>query len=217
MNHYESIKEFIEEYHLENILIDDVIPHVKIVKYKKGEVIFSAHEPVNYIYFLVEGKAEVSSITLSGTKIFINNLYPLELFGDLEYVNKKAPMFDVIAAKSCLCILLPFSTIEKHLETSYHFWKLIAEEGNVKLLRTNAATILKGSFSLKTVLSNYIIKNNYTITFNSLTELALQFNVSYRNLSRVIKEMTEEDIILKERKKIITLDRERLDEFSAEL
>ena len=126
-------------------------------------------------------------------------------------------MFDVLAAKPSICIVLPFSVIEEHLETNYHFWKLIAVEGNTKLLRTNKATILKGTYTLKTVLANYIIKSGYSITFTSMADLALQLNVSYRNLSRVVKELTEEGVIYKERKKISTLDRERLEEYSAEL
>lgn len=217
MNSKSNIKKYIKEYNLDNVLTGDIIPHLKLVKYKKDEVIFNAHESVTNIYFLVEGMVEISSMMLSGNKIFINNLYPLEIFGDLEYVNKEAPLFDVIAARDCLCIVLPFQVIEKHLEASYHFWKLMAVEGTTKLLRTNTATVLKGSYSLKTVLSNYIIKNNYTIVFNSMAELALQFNVSYRNLSRVIKELTEEGVIQKERKKITTINREKLEELSADL
>ena len=217
MNSKNNIKGFIEKYNLEEILTDEVIPHLKLRKYNKSELIFRAHEPVKNIYFLVEGMVEISSMTLSGNKIFINYLYPLEMFGDVEYVNKKKSMFDVLAAKPSRCIILPFSVVEQYLETNYHFWKLLAVEGNTKLLRTNKATILKGTYSLKTVLANYIIKNEYTITFNSMADLALQFNVSYRNLSRVIKELGEEKVIQKERKRITTLDRERLEEYSAEL
>lgn len=217
MNSKNNIKGFIEKYHLEEILTEEVIPQLKLRKYNKTELILSAHEPVRNIYFLVEGVVEISSMMLSGNKIFINNLYPLEIFGDVEYVNKQEPMFDVLAAENCMCIVLPFPVIEQYLETSYHFWKLLATEGNTKLLKTNTATILKGSYSLKTVLSNYIIKSGYTIRFNSMAELALQFNVSYRNLSRIIKELTEEGVISKERKKITTLDRERLEKYSADL
>jgi len=217
MNSKKSIKNFITDYHLEDILTDEVIPHLKLKSYKKDELILNAHEPVKNIYFLVEGMVEISSMMLSGNKIFINYLYPLEIFGDVEYVNKKDPMFDVLAAEPSLCIVVPFPVIEQYLETSYQFWKLLAVEGNTKLLRTNKATILKGTYSLKTVLSNYIIKSGYSITFNSMAELALQFNVSYRNLSRIIKELTEDKVIKKERKKITTLNREKLEEYSADL
>ncbi len=212
-----SIKDFITDYHLEDILTDEVIPHLKLKSYKKDELILNAHEPVKNIYFLVEGMVEISSMMLSGNKIFINYLYPLEIFGDVEYVNKKEPMFDVLAAEPSLCIVVPFPVIEQYLETSYHFWKLLAIEGNTKLLRTNKATILKGTYSLKTVLSNYIIKSGYSITFNSMAELALQFNVSYRNLSRVIKELAEDGVIKKERRRITTLNKEKLEEYSADL
>lgn len=217
MKSKKNIQRFIEDYNLKDVLTDEIIPYLRLETYKKDELILSAHQPVKNIYFLVEGMVEISSMMLSGNKIFINNLSPLEIFGDLEYVNKQLPLFDVLAANDSLCIVLPFSVIKRHLDTSHHFWKLMALEGNTKLLMTNRATILKGSYSLKTVLSNYIVKNNYEITFNSMAELALQFNVSYRNLSRIIKELTEEGVIAKERKKITTLDRKRLEEHSADL
>lgn len=212
-----NIQEFIETYNLQDVLTDEVIPLLRLESYSKNELILSAHEPISNIYFLVEGLVEISSMMLSGNKIFINNLAPLEVFGDLEYVNQQLPLFDVFAAERSLCIVLPFNVIDKYLDKSYHFWKLMALEGNTKLLKTNRATILKGSYSLKTVLSNYIVKNNYEITFNSMAELALQFNVSYRNLSRIIKELIEDEIIIKERKKIIAIDREKIEEYSADL
>lgn len=217
MKYQKNMKNFILEHNLSEILIDDVIPHLRLERYKKGTLILSAHENVDSIYFLVEGKLEISSIMLSGNKIFINNLFPLEIFGDVEFLNEKDTLFDVLAITECLCIILPFDVIKKHLQENYHFWKLLAMESNTKLLKTNMATLLKGSYSLKTILSNYIVNNGYEIRFNSLSELALQFNVSYRNLSRVIKSLSEDGIVVKERKRIVALNREALRRYSAEL
>lgn len=212
-----NLNEYIDEYKLGAILLPEIRHHLQLKKFKKGEFILNARKPVEYIYFLVEGIAEVNSITLSGNKIFIDNLLPLELFGDLEYINQETPSFDVVAMKDTICILLPFKIVEKHFEDNAMFWKLMAKEGNKKLSQTNRAIILQRTHSLRMVLSSYLIKNDYTINFEYISDLAAQLNVSYRNLSRVIKALSDEGIIKKEKHKIITLDREKLDEYSVDI
>jgi CRP-like cAMP-binding protein len=212
-----KLNNYIDKFNLNDVFPKEIRKFLKIKKYQKGETIFNAYKPVLYIYFLVEGLVEINSILLSGNKLFINNLFPLELIGDLEYMNEQDAMFDVVAADDCITILLPFEVAKKHLENNPKFWKLLAIECNKKLLRTNRSIILKGSYSLKTVLANHLIKNKYEINFTSLVNLASQLNVSYRNLSRVIKILAEEGIIKKERKKIITLDREKLNDYSVNI
>jgi CRP-like cAMP-binding protein len=212
-----KLNNYIDKFNLNDVFPKEIRKFLKIKKYQKGETIFNAYKPVLYIYFLVEGLVEINSIMLSGNKLFINNLFPLELIGDLEYMNEQDAMFDVVAADDCITILLPFEVAKKHLENNPKFWKLLAIECNKKLLRTNRSIILKGSYSLKTVLANHLIKNKYEINFTSLVNLASQLNVSYRNLSRVIKILAEEGIIKKERKKIITLDREKLNDYSVNI
>lgn len=209
-----KLENYIQKFGLEEVFSPEIRKFLKVKKYTKGEIIFNAYKPVLYIYFLVEGLVEINSIMISGNKLFINNLFPLELIGDLEYMNKQEAMFDVVAADDSTVILLPFDIAEKYLENNPQFWRLLATECSKKLLRTNKAIILKGSYSLKTVLANYLIKNNYEINFTSLVDLAAHLNVSYRNLSRVIKSLSEEGIIKKQRKKIITLKKEELENYS---
>ena len=67
------------------------------------------------------------------------------------------------------------------------------------------------------VLANHLIMNDYIIHFEYITDLATQLNVSYRHLSRVIKALSGEGIIKKERHKLITLDKDKLDEYSVDL
>lgn len=216
-NNLNRLDKYIEKFNLGDVFPKEIRKFLKIKKFQKGEIIFNAYKPVLYIYFLVEGLVEINSIMLSGNKLFINNLFPLELIGDLEYMNNQDAMFDVVSADDCTAILLPFEVARKHLENNPEFWKLLAIECNKKLLRTNKAIILKGSYSLKTVLANHLIKNDFEINFDSLVNLASHLNVSYRNLSRVIKALSEEGIIRKERKKIITLNREKLKSYSVNI
>ncbi|WP_319370196.1 Crp/Fnr family transcriptional regulator [uncultured Ilyobacter sp.] len=217
INNLNKLENYIQKFNLEEVFPPEIRRFLKIKKYAKGEIIFNAYKPVLYIYFLVEGLVEINSIMLSGNKLFINNLFPLELIGDLEYMNNQDAMFDVVAADASTAILLPFDIAKKYLEDNPKFWRLLAIECNKKLLRTNKAIILKGSYSLKTVLANYLIKNNYEITFSSLVDLAAHLNVSYRNLSRVIKTLSEEGVIKKDRKKIITLKRKELKNYSVNI
>lgn len=212
-----QIEDYLKKFRLENILPKDILPFLIIKSYKKGEYILESNTNAKAIYFIVYGEVEVSSFLINGRYVFINNLAPLEIFGDVEFLSKDKILFDVIATTDSSVIILPFKVIEKELETNPYFWKFIAKEGNNKLLRTNRSILLKSNYNLKTVFSNYLLQNDYILKFKSLTDLATHLNVSYRNLTRVITELKEKKIIEKKKNSIIVLRKDIILEMTLDI
>ena len=103
-----KIEKYINFYHLDEILSKEVHEKLLIKHYKKGEYILEAHKGANSIYFIVEGTVEVSCILDNGNQICLNILRPLEIFGDIEYINKEEVLFDVVAKSDVVVLLLPF-------------------------------------------------------------------------------------------------------------
>lgn len=212
-----EISNLIKKYRLEKILPVGIQQYLSIKQYKKNEYIFNSNKEVEGIYFVVMGEVEVSSYLFNGRYVFINNLDPLEIFGDVEYLSGDRAMFDVVATRHTTVIYLPFSIIDRYLLENPFFWKFIAKEGNAKLLRTNKSILLKSNYNLKTVFANYLVQNDYELRFKSLVELSQHLNVSYRNLTRVIKELKEEKIIEKGKRSIIALRRDVILEMTLDI
>ncbi len=212
-----KILEYIKQFRLEKVLSTDILAHIHLKKYTKGEYIFNSNREVNGIYFVVKGEVEVSSYLFNGRYLFINTLVPLEIFGDVEYLSGDRAMFDVVATQDTIVILLPFNVIDKHLDNNPYFWRFIAKEGNTKLLRTNKSILLKSNYNLKTVFASYLVQNDYHLKFKSLMELSQHLNVSYRNLTRVIKELKEEKLIDKKKNSITVLRKDIILEMTLDI
>ncbi|MEG0068817.1 Crp/Fnr family transcriptional regulator [Cetobacterium sp.] len=196
------IKKFIDMYNLNEILIKDIQEKILIKHYRKGEYILEAHKGANSIYFIVQGTVEVSCILDNGNQVCLNVLKPLEIFGDIEYINKEEVLFDVIAKSDVIVILLPFQIANEYLINNINFWKFLALEGNKKLLNTNRAIFYKSTLKAKDIFSKYIEDNGGEITFRSLDELSSRLNISYRNLTRIIAQYVKNNTIEKNRNSI---------------
>ncbi|MCX3066688.1 MAG: Crp/Fnr family transcriptional regulator [Cetobacterium sp.] len=194
-----KIEQYITSYNLDDILIKEVHEKLLIKHYKKGEYILEAHKGTNSIYFIVEGTVEVSCILDNGNQICLNILRPLEIFGDIEYINKEEVLFDVVAKSDVIVILLPFQLAKDYLEDNINFWRFLAIEGNKKLLNTNRAIFYKSTLKAKDIFIKYLEDNGGEITFKSLDELSGRLNISYRNLTRIIKFYINKGTIVKDR------------------
>ncbi|WP_297433163.1 Crp/Fnr family transcriptional regulator [uncultured Cetobacterium sp.] len=194
-----KIEQYINFFNLDDILIKEVHEKLLIKHYKKGEYILEAHKGTNSIYFIVEGTVEVSCILDNGNQICLNILKPLEIFGDIEYINKEEVLFDVVAKSDVAVILLPFQLAKDYLEDNINFWRFLAIEGNKKLLNTNRAIFYKSTLKAKDIFIKYLEDNGGEITFKSLDELSGRLNISYRNLTRIIKFYISKGTIIKDR------------------
>ncbi|MDP0494540.1 MAG: Crp/Fnr family transcriptional regulator [Fusobacterium sp. JB021] len=212
-----NIDDYIYNNHLSHIITPKIKSKIFIKNYSPNEIILNSHNKVNNIYFIVKGKVEISYITSSGKHLFLNSLEKGDFFGDVEYVNKCNTIYDVSAIGDTTIILLPFNIIDIFLNDNVYFWKLLCIETNKKILDTNHIVIANKSLNLKSLLVNYIIQNNFKIYFDSLKELSIKLNSSYRNLTRVIKYLLKENIIIKTKHSIIVIDKEKFLDLAEEL
>jgi len=218
MKNNEIIEKFIYTHKLNNLFSKENIKLFKLKKYSLGEVIVNAKDDVKHIYFIVSGGVDIHSFLASGRSIFINKLSPPEIFGDVEYLGETSMLFDVTAnSNNTLIMSISFKNIESYLKDNSQLWRFLGIASTQKLLTTNRAILLKEGFNLKNILALYLVKNDHLINFKSLNELSEELNVSYRNLTRVIKFFTDAEIIKKNRKSIVTLDKDAIKKYAKEM
>jgi len=214
MKKHEIITKFLEEYKLTSLFREDELHLFKVREYIKGENIVNAQEEVDHIYFIINGGVDIYSFLSTGKSIFINKLYPSDIFGDVEYFGKIPMMFDVIANNNTTIMSLSFDFLKKQLNNNSDFWKFLGKNATEKLLKTNQAILLKEGLNLKNILAIQLVKNNHIINFKTLNELSTELNVSYRNLTRVIKFFTNSNIIEKSKNSIKTINFQKINEYA---
>lgn len=218
MKNIQIIEEFIHTHRLNNLFSKENIDLFKLKKYSLGENIVNAKDEVKHIYFIVSGGVDIHSFLASGRSIFINKLSPPEIFGDVEYLGETSMLFDVTAnSNNTLIMSISFKAIEMHLKDNSQLWRFLGVASTQKLLTTNRAILLKEGFNLKNILALHLVKNDHLINFKSLNELSKELNVSYRNLTRIIKFFADAGIIKKNRKSIITIDKDAIKRYSKEI
>ncbi len=218
MKNSQIIKNFIDTYGLDNLFSKENINLFNLKKYSKGENILNAKDEVKHIYFIVSGGVDIHSFLASGRGIFINKLSPPEIFGDVEYLGETSMLFDVIAnSDSTLIMSISFKSIETYLKDNSQLWRFLGAASTRKLLKTNSAILLKEGFNLKNILALHLVQNDHLINFKSLNELSKELNVSYRNLTRIIKFFTDSGLIKKDRRSISTLDEAAMKKYAKEI
>lgn len=218
MKSNQIIENFIDKYKLNTLFSKEDINLFKLKRYSKGENIVNAKDEVKHIYFIVSGGVDIHSFLASGRSIFINKLSPPEIFGDVEYLGEISTLFDVVSnSDNTIIMSISFKAIEAHLKDNSQLWRFLGVASTRKLLKTNSAILLKEGFNLKNILALHLVKNDHLINFKSLNELSKELNVSYRNLTRIIKFFTDSGIIKKDRKSITTLDKEAIKRYSKEI
>ncbi len=198
-----EIKYYIDKYKLGDILPPEIMTYISIKTYKKNSLILEADKTIENLYFLLEGRIEVNSILENGKHIIIDELLPFSVFGDIEYV---AGIYDtlqnLISKEQTKVLSVPFSVLDSRLSNNVHFWKKMAIESADKLIRTNYSVLKRLNNKLEDIIIDLLAENNDEFTFVSLDAFSKNLNVSYRNLTRVLKKLTDDNIIIKEKNKI---------------
>ena len=82
-----KIKKYIDKYSLRDIIKVEFIESLELHEYKKGEMIQYMKDEFEYLYFLVEGKTLIHIQTEDGREVHLDFGEPLDLMGDLEFIN----------------------------------------------------------------------------------------------------------------------------------
>lgn len=212
-----NINEYIQNKNLSNIITNEIKSKIFIKTFSIDEVIINSKNKVINLYFIIKGKVEISYSTSSGKHLFLNHLINGDIFGEVEYVNKCDAIYDVVTKEETSVLVFPFNIIDEFLFDNVYFWRLICLETNKKIFKTNKLIIANKSLNLKSFFINYIIQNNFEIYFQSLQELSINLNCSYRNLSRIIKELLKENVIIKDKHYIKVINKSKFLSFAEEL
>lgn len=201
--------------------IKSVLKEIKyyIKTYKKGEIIANEDDECRSLSLVLSGKVEIQRLYSNGKYIVLNRLFEGDVFGEaLVFSKSKTYPATVIALSECtvlfinkIDILKICSSEEKILE---NFISLLSDK--VFILNSKIKSISFKSIRQKVV--NYILnevkeqKSNTIILKNTKEEIASLLGIPRPSLSRELINLRDMNYIKFDRKEIIILDREGLEE-----
>ena len=200
------IKPYLNQPHLKEFFCSFDLNKIQLRSYTKGESMIVAGEPVQNIFFLVEGKVKIFTVTPEDKRLIIRFAKAPVTLGDIEFANEEAAVNFVEASTDCLALCISYKNVKETIgdkpDFLYYLLQSIAQKFRAKTSFTSfmvlhpvevrfASYLLSISTDSKGTLFREEMKNS------SLLDIADMIGTSYRHLNRVIQKLCEQKIIEK--------------------
>lgn len=170
--------------------------------YKKGALVFSKLSEEKCIAVIIKGSAQVKK-----AHIVVNTLKQGDMFGAAAlYNNSKFFVNDIVAVSECKAVFIAKEGIDLLISKSPRFAKKYIEYLSDRIYFLNGKIDTYTSPTADDKLYVYltsIAKNNVAVLNMKMTELAKQLNISRASLYRAFDELTAQEKIEKNNRKII--------------
>ncbi|MTI69649.1 MAG: cyclic nucleotide-binding domain-containing protein [Firmicutes bacterium] len=208
------LNNYIEMFRIYNYLDGDIYEDMNLFKYEKGEVIYKENDKINYFYFLVKGRLKIYTLQENGKKLLLRFNKPLAILGDLEYLNNYTIKTNVESLDSSLLIGIDINVLREKTKDNIKFYRFIIKNLSHKLYTISNSSSINLLYPVKNRFASYLVSvldgTKKEIMTSNYIELANLLGTSYRQLNRVINDLTKKGIIIKENKEIKIIDYNKL-------
>lgn len=217
---------YMKKYEISSLFDNDLTPYFDIHKFKKGEEITKTDEPIEFFYFLVDGKAKIYKLLKNGKSLLMKFFNPLEVIGEIELIEGINANSNIDAISDCTMIAIEMDTLRRLASEDIKFLKFLNKHLVIKLKEFSLSSSINQLYPLESRLASYILTTSSDgptnkfiegISTNKLTEMADLLGTSYRHLNRTLKNLQDSGLIKKKRTSIIIEDKDALEELAGDL
>jgi CRP-like cAMP-binding protein len=215
---HELLQLYLQDFHLEAIFHDQLLPHLSLFSFEPGELICSQGDPAHYLYVLVKGKVKIYTSSIEGKTLILSFKTPLEVIGDLEYVQEIDFINTVEAVSPVDMIGIPYKSLRKYGKDHVPFLQFLLEIITRKFHLKSNSMSLNIMYPVEVRLANYLLSVSFDesdllykseISINS-KDAANLIGTSYRHLNRIITQFCAEGLIERRKGFILVKNREGL-------
>ena len=223
---FKRMEKYIAEYGIDEIFSNDMRPFMELFLFEKGEYICRDGENIDYLLFLVEGKAKVY-VTLSNGKSLLLYFYKgFKVIGDMEMINLQSVSVNLQAIEDTYCIGISIENVRKYLLEDAKFLRFVCVSLGEKLSSCSKNSSINLLYPLENRLASYIIATEEimdcdgrkALVFNeNLTEIAELLGTSYRHLLRTLSALCKKGLLKKNYGYFEVVDEDNLKKLAADL
>lgn len=198
------IEYYYKKYEMETLFTKDMKNHMEFRRFEVNDYLCREDEPLNYLLFLVKGKAKVCRSLENGKSLLLSIYTPFQVLGDIEIVNDKPAASTTQALVECHVITIPMNVAREELSNDLKFLKFACKNLSDKLSVISLNSTINLLYPVENRLASYMnaavladTEASDCVFRENLTHLAELLGTSYRHLLRTIKELCEKDVIKK--------------------
>lgn len=223
-NDKSKLSYYINKFEINKIFTKNIEDVMELHYFKKGSHICVKGEALDYFYFFVKGRAKVYISTPNGKSLLIRFYSPLQVIGDVEITCDKSADCNIQAIEDCICIGIPLHIIHDIATYDPKFLNFVCKHLSYKLTSTSASTSLNVLYPLENRLASYLLAlyPNYLrpedkVVTDNFTQLSELLGADYRHFLRVVDKLCSKNIIKKENRSLVILDRNELNKLAVDL
>ncbi len=198
---------------------------VQLCSFSKGESVITAGEPLGKMFFLVEGKVKVFTVTPEDKSLIIRFLKAPVMLGDIEFANEEAAMNSVEASTDCMAICISYKKINETFGNDSIFLRFLLKSIAQKFRAKTHFTTFNVLYPVNVRFASYLLSISTDsegtlfreeMKNSSLVDIADTIGTSYRHLNRVIQKLCQQKIIERVNGSIHIINIEKLRELAKE-
>lgn len=236
----DKLNHYVNKFCINDLFSGDMRKYMSLYMWKSGEHICREGEKMEYLFFIVRGKAKVYKNFENGKSLLLCFYNPLKMVGDVELTRTNIADCSVQAINDIYAVGMKIKDVREALLTDCIFLRNICEYLGEKLTINSTNFAINMLYPLENRLSSYILaflnceddenENNINSQplINDFKEIKFKFEgnymeiaellgTSYRHLNRVLNKMCAENIIRKHGKSYCIIDFKKLKKLSGDL
>ncbi|MGL6200027.1 MAG: cyclic nucleotide-binding domain-containing protein [Lachnospiraceae bacterium] len=190
-----------------------------LLKFKRGEFFLREGEQINYLYFVVSGKAKVCINVSNGKQLLLAFFISEGIIGDMELMSgEKQACSTLQAVSDFICIGLPMVSCAELLKKNIDFVNHVGQQLAYKLKQQSHYCAITVLHPLEEKLCTYILQTSIQGIFcETLTDVAGFLGTSYRHLLRCLDKLCRDGVLKKSKKGFVILNQEALNQLATDL
>ncbi|WP_114571369.1 Crp/Fnr family transcriptional regulator [Exiguobacterium flavidum] len=209
----ESIRNVLEQYGIDDVFGPVFDPYFTRHTFTPGERICTQGEQAERLFVLIEGKLKISTTSPEGKRLVLSFKHPLDLIGDIEYVQRTDLMNTVEAVTPVTVLGIPYEALVKHGSDDPVLLRFLLETITQKFFLKSNSLSFNLLYPVEVRLASYLL--SMTPIGEVLEEMALSdvadlIGTSYRHLNRVLRDFEQDGLIERRRGSVRLLDRSAL-------
>lgn len=219
----DELQDYLAAYRLEAVFPEQMMPHLSLYHFNRGELICAQGDTPEQLYVLVKGKIKIYTTSVLGKALILSFKTPLEVIGDIEYIQHIDIINTVEAVTPVTMIGIPQRKMKEYGSSHAPFLQFLLDIITRKFaLKTN---FLRFSlmYPVEVRLASYLlsISNDEAdgqqsappIRMN-LTDVANLIGTTYRHLNRIIADLCAQGLIERSKGALTIHNREGLQQLA---
>lgn len=193
----DKIKSILEELEIMDLVDNQLLKEFKVKNFKKNTMILTSGDSSGKVMIVLKGEVK-AHLYLEDGKEFFGVIRKNEFFGLIPTVLNRPVKPDFITTKESEILFFPFKKImDTRKDITDRIWNKIAIKTAEEAENIISYTVSRAAYSNELFFLKYLENNNGEIKYSSTTELSENLNIHLRTLQRIIKKLSEKNIIKK--------------------